>query len=189
MSDLPFRVVSEEEIQNLLFLAGDDFAGHSVPETLWHLVEEVRRHRADARARWQVPPLRGDVLSLGEMHEALALSASRHRHEQRPAREKMKQVIREVVHLREQLTRAQSLATNERDFRIRAMEECNRAKAEATLLREMLVTQSGKVAPVDKRSARWIEAEKRVSAAVDSGKDPSPEDMATIMDERLKSDA
>lgn len=182
---LNYRAASDEEIALLLVLAGNNFVDHGVPETLWHVVEEVKRHRADARARWQLPPLSGAVLSIGRMNTSLERVISRGA-EAPAAIEDMQHMIREVVHLREQLTRAQGLATKERDLRIQAQESCQRFAAEVEVLREALVKQPGRVAPVDKRSARWIEAEARISEAVDKGQDPNPADMAIVLEEKTR---
>ncbi len=185
MSDAPFRVVSEEEIQLLLDLAGNNFEDGSVPETLWHLAEEVRGHRADARARWQVPPLSGVVLSIGRMNDSLerviAQGASA------PASiDDMRHAIREVVHLRDQLTRAQLLATKERDLRISSDEALRKIAVEVSLLRETLAQRPSPMVPVDRRSVRWREADARISAAVDRGEDPDPADMAIVLEEKTK---
>lgn len=188
MSFLSYRAVSDEEITTLLVLAGNNFADHGVPETLWHVVEEVRRHRADARARWQLPPLSGAVLSIGRMSASLERVISRGA-EAPAAIEDMQHVIREVVHLREQLTRAQGLATKERDLRIQAQESYQRIAVEVEVLRDALAKQPGRVAPmapVDRRSARWIEAEARISEAVDKGRDPNPADMAIVLEEKTR---
>lgn len=182
---IEYQPPTTEQIRSLLDLAGDNFREGPVPETLWHLSAEVLRHRADARARGEIPPLGPTSPTIGEMHDALMDVVSRGV-EATLSRVLMEQVIREVLHLRGQLTRAQDLATRERDMRVEAQERENKARIEADMIREMMLERRQNSLPVERRSLRWIEAAKRIEEAVDKGRDANPEDMRIVLEEKTK---
>lgn len=109
------RVVTQADIDLLRRLAHDGFHG-GVPSLFWDALRELEGHRQDSLARGSLPAHVGAQPSEGKMWHALVECMLG----EQAAAKVMAGVIREVLTLRETLTRAQDLATKERDLRLDA---------------------------------------------------------------------
>ena len=168
---------------------------------------ELQQHRHGARARGALPMFVPGQPGEGEMVAALdelAVFVSDDPDDEhlRAAEKLIRGVIREVLHLRQHVTHAQTVARGERDRRMAA--ETNVAKL--TLQRDALTMavlklhEAGATSPdvaivnrtplweppVADRSDRWREAQDRIEAATSAGKDAAQADMDIVLEEHLK---
>lgn len=161
------------------------------------LLEELRRHMLDARARGELPAHVAGQLSPGEILSGLEVS------EMSPEKADLaRAVVREVVHLRKALTNAQNIGTRERDQRMRAEKALAKVEKENNAIRAGIVSicEHGAAAPdvdiivrtpltmppIEDRSPRWREAEARIAKAADEGRDPDQKDLDIVLQEHLK---
>lgn len=169
-------------------------------------LDELRRHRADARARGALPIFVPGQPSAGEMTEALGFAVyagpNSTDRDETDAVATIRGVIREVLHLREQVTRVQTIARVERDRRMAAEKKLGQKETEnAALMRGIvalhesglraaevgIVTRSPlNMPPIEDRSPRWQEASARIEAATNDGRDPDPADLEIVLSEHLK---
>lgn len=160
-------------------------------------LRELRLHMLDARARGDLPAHVAGQPSPGEILSVLTPESM-----PKEQADMVRQVVREVVHLRGALTRVQNTGTHERDLRMKAEAERAKIEKENNALRAAIVSvcEHGASAPnvdiivrtpltmppIEDRSLVWREAETRISKAVDAGQDPDPADLEIVQREHLK---
>lgn len=202
-------LVTDAEIASLLALAGVDFEGanlNGLASQVEVALRELQAHRADARARRALPLFVPGQPSEGEIMEAIGspifVAANPTEEGERRSVEMLRGVIREVLHLRQHVTHVQTVARGERDRRMAA--EANVAKLtvqrDALTVAVLRLNEAGATSPnvvvgertplweppISDRSERWREAQARIEAATEAGKDAAQADMDIVLEEHMK---
>lgn len=198
-------LLTDVEIAALLALAEVDFEGASLYGLAFQVeaaLRELQAHRADARARAWLPMFVPGQPSEGEMAAALDKCIGYARLSQDDVATTLRGVLREVLHLRQHVTHVQTVANGERARREAA--EANVAKLtvqrDALTVAVLRLNEAGATSPdvavversplweppVADRSERWREAQARIEAATEAGKDPEQADMDIVLEEHVK---